>query len=77
MLSIIETNIYENAVVQRGLEIMKCLCRYGDDVRKENAENVSLLGKLGACHVVINCLKVDLSLSHVYFLSQSIQTSKN
>ena len=34
------------------------MCRFKDDVRNENTQNVALLGKLGACHVVVNCLKV-------------------
>ena len=58
ILSIIENNIYDLKICTLGLEIMRAMCRFNDDVRNENAANVALLGKLGACHVVINCIKV-------------------
>ena len=58
VLSIMEENVYDLEISSRGLEIIRGMCRYNDDVRNENAANVSLLGKLGACHVVINCIKV-------------------
>ena len=58
ILSIIESNIYDLNICTLGLEILRGMCRFNDDVRNENTKNVALLGKLGACHVVINCIKV-------------------
>ena len=58
ILSIMEANVYDLEISSKGLEIIQCMCRFNDDVRNENTANVSMLGKLGACHVVINCIKV-------------------